>query len=46
MQIIMPVLNLGLKDEFLEHGDPKVLLKLCGLDKDGVINAIKNRFYK
>lgn len=46
MQIIMPVLNLGLRDGFLEHGDPKILLKISGLDKDGIINDIKNRFYK
>ncbi len=46
MQINMPVLNLGLKDGFLEHGDPKILLKISSLDKDGIINDIKNKFYK
>ncbi|MBY0380018.1 MAG: 1-deoxy-D-xylulose-5-phosphate synthase [Burkholderiales bacterium] len=34
-------LNLGLPDQFVEHGDQKILLSLCGLDKDGVLASIK-----
>lgn len=36
-------LNLGLPDQFVEHGDPQVLIKLCGLDKDGILKSI-NQF--
>jgi 1-deoxy-D-xylulose-5-phosphate synthase len=32
----VPVLNLGLPDQFVEHGDPKQLLGECGLDADGI----------
>ena len=35
----VPVLQLGLPDQFVEHGDPAVLLADCGLDKDGIIRA-------
>ncbi len=35
----VPVLQLGLPDAFVEHGDPAVLLADCGLDKDGIIRA-------
>lgn len=40
------ILNLGLPDEFIEHGDPQKLLKLCNLDKDGIINSINNKWFK
>ena len=32
----MPLLLLGLPDEFVEHGDPIKLLALCGLDASGI----------
>jgi 1-deoxy-D-xylulose-5-phosphate synthase len=35
------VLNLGIKDEFLEHGDPQQLLNLCGLNKEGILQSIQ-----
>ncbi|MFN8770797.1 MAG: 1-deoxy-D-xylulose-5-phosphate synthase [Neisseriaceae bacterium] len=35
------ILNLGLPDQFIEHGDPQVLLELCGLDKNGLLKSIK-----
>lgn len=38
------VLHLGLKDEFIEHGDPAKLLALQGLDADGIAAAITARF--
>lgn len=38
------VLLLGIPDDFIPHGDPKILHKLCALDKDGVINKIKAKF--
>lgn len=36
-----PVLNLGLPDAFIEHGDCKTLLQLCGLDVNGMIKQIE-----
>jgi 1-deoxy-D-xylulose-5-phosphate synthase len=39
-----PVLQLGLRDEFIEHGDPARLLALQGLDADGIEAAIRARF--
>ncbi len=42
--VLMPVLMLGLPDEFIEHGDPAKLLALCGLDAAGIEQAILKRF--
>ena len=36
----IPVLQLGLPDSFVEHGDPAVLLADCGLNKEGVIRSV------
>ena len=36
------ILNLGLPDEHIDHGNPATMLSDCGLDKDGIVNAIKN----
>jgi 1-deoxy-D-xylulose-5-phosphate synthase len=35
------VLQLGLPDRFIDHGDPALQLKSCGLDKDGILAAIR-----
>jgi 1-deoxy-D-xylulose-5-phosphate synthase len=37
------VLNLGLPDKFIEHGDPKILLAQCGLDAKGIQEAIQQQ---
>jgi 1-deoxy-D-xylulose-5-phosphate synthase len=42
--ILRPLLQLGLADEFIEHGDPAYLLALQGLDADGIEAAIRKRF--
>jgi len=42
--IVMPVLQLGLKDEFIEHGEPAYLLGLQGLSASGIEEAIAARF--
>ncbi len=42
--IELPVLALGLPDEFLEHGDPAKLLAMCGLDAAGIEQSILKRF--
>lgn len=41
---LIPVLNLGLPDKFLEHGNPDHMLSECGLDSQGIINAISQYF--
>ena len=40
----VPVLQLGLPDEFVEHGDPVKLMSLCGLDAAGIEASIVKRF--
>ncbi|MBI1395052.1 MAG: 1-deoxy-D-xylulose-5-phosphate synthase [Betaproteobacteria bacterium] len=40
------VLNLGLPDQFVEHGDPSLLLKLCGLDAEGILRSIQARLHR
>ncbi len=40
----IPVLALGLPDEFIEHGDPVKLMAMCGLDAAGIEQAILKRF--
>ena len=42
--VVKPVLHLGLKDEFIEHGDPVKLLAMQGLDAAGIEAAIRARF--
>ena len=39
-----PLLQLGLPDTFIEHGDPAKLLALQGLDAQGIEHAIAERF--
>ena len=39
-----PVLQLGLPDEFIAHGDPAKLLSMLGLDTAGMVAAISARF--
>ena len=40
----LPVLQLGLPDRFIEHGDPALLLAQCGLDAAGIEQRIVQRF--
>ncbi len=42
--IAVPVLQLGLDDTFIEHGDPARLLTLQGLDAAGIQASIARRF--
>ncbi len=42
--LAIPMLQLGLPDEFVEHGDPGKLLSLCGLDAMGIEKSIRQRF--
>ena len=43
--LAVPLLHLGLPDEFVEHGDPAKLLALCGLDAAGIEQSIRTRFF-
>jgi 1-deoxy-D-xylulose-5-phosphate synthase len=36
--------NLGIPDEFIEHGKPEELHKICGFDIEGIIKTIRS-FY-
>ncbi len=40
------ILHLGLPDRFVEHGDPALLLKACGLDAEGVLASIQARLHR
>ena len=44
MGIVRPVLQLGLPDVFIEHGEPAKLLALQGLDAAGIEQSIRRRF--
>jgi 1-deoxy-D-xylulose-5-phosphate synthase len=39
-----PVLQLGLPDQFIEHGDPAKLLSMQGLDAAGIEASVRARF--
>ena len=39
-----PLLQLGLPDAFVEHGDYNLLMSRCGLDVDGIKTSITTRF--
>jgi len=40
-RILMPVLNIGLPDSFVEQGTREELLAICGLDVKGIAEKIK-----
>ena len=40
-RILMPVLNVGLPDRFIEQGTREELLAICGLDSQGIIDQIE-----
>ena len=42
--LLKPVLQLGLSDTFIEHGDPAKLMALQGLDASGIQASIEKRF--
>ena len=42
--VAIPLLQLGFKDEFIEHGDPVQLMALQGLDAAGIQASIVQRF--
>jgi len=40
----IPLLSLGLADEFIEHGDPAKLMAMQGLDAIGIERSMRERF--
>ncbi|MCF8147877.1 MAG: 1-deoxy-D-xylulose-5-phosphate synthase [Sulfuritalea sp.] len=42
--LVLPVLQLGLPDAFIEHGDPSALMASLGLDAQGIQASIRSRF--
>ena len=44
MSIVKSTLQLGLPDEFIEHGDYGLLMAKCGLDTKGITQSIVGRF--
>ena len=44
--VAVPLLMLGLPDQFVEHGDAQQLLSDCGLDGAGITRAIRERLDK
>ncbi len=43
LNLSIPTLCLGLPDLFIEHGVHETMLAQCGLDGEGIANAIKNK---
>ena len=39
----VPVLQLGLPDRYVDHGDPALQLASCGLNRDGILASIRTR---
>ena len=42
--LAVPLLQLGLPDKFIEHGDPVKLMSLLGLDAAGIEASVRKRF--
>jgi 1-deoxy-D-xylulose-5-phosphate synthase len=42
--VVMPVLQLGLPDEFIDHGEQNQLRASVGLDAKGILGRIQSRF--
>jgi 1-deoxy-D-xylulose-5-phosphate synthase len=39
--IMVPVVQIGLPDQFVEHGDPVGLLAECGLTREGIVERVR-----
>ncbi|MNT96921.1 1-deoxy-D-xylulose-5-phosphate synthase [compost metagenome] len=42
--VLIPVLQLGLPDEFIDHGEQSALLAGLGLDAAGIEQSIRTRY--
>jgi len=45
-EISVPIARIGIPDNFVPHGKREQLLEKYGLDKDGIVNLIKERICK
>lgn len=43
LNIQLQILHLGIPDQFIEHGDPKLLLSSIGLDSTGILKSIRQK---
>lgn len=41
--VLIPMLHLGIRDAYIEHGSPAEMLADCGLDEAGIYRAIYDR---
>ncbi|MGB3622945.1 MAG: 1-deoxy-D-xylulose-5-phosphate synthase [Ketobacter sp.] len=41
--VVLPVLNLGIPDYYIEHGKPAEMVQECQLDADGIAHSIRTR---
>ena len=41
--VVITLLQLGLPDVFLEHGEPAQMLAACGLDARGIVDSIRRK---
>jgi len=41
--VLIPMLHLGIRDSYIEHGSPAEMLADCGLDDVGIYRAIYDR---
>jgi 1-deoxy-D-xylulose-5-phosphate synthase len=41
-EILTPILNLGLPDQYIDHGSQNEQLAACGLDAAGIVSSIKS----
>ena len=44
--VVMPLMQLGLPDKFIDHGDAPQLLASCGLDAAGIAASVRQRLGK
>ncbi|SMP67961.1 1-deoxy-D-xylulose-5-phosphate synthase [Noviherbaspirillum suwonense] len=44
--VVMPLMQLGLPDRFVDHGDAPQLLASCGLDAAGIAASVRQRLGK
>jgi len=44
--VVMPLMQLGLPDRFIDHGDAPQLLASCGLDATGIAASVRQRLGK
>lgn len=44
--LVMPVLQLGLPDRYIDHGDQAAILSELGLDAAGIVASVEARWGK